>query len=555
MIAGVGVITFAASGQLGFFASLVGTHPHESTAEFVGDDAIFYASMNLRPGPTALNDARKLLDRVRENAEIDREYDEALVELEDQMGMDITGKLFRTIGPEVAVAAYLEAESYFLPDVVLFAGYQDYEVAKDLLDGFLNDQTADGSTAMTSTVDGLEVFGVAGPYSFDGADTFYALVPEPQYFIYTTSEDLLYRTLELMSTRTGTLAQTSDFIELRSRLPGNRIVSAFASSDAFSKFAQNSVIGMPSDYYESDPLGESLGSSGSAEEGRDSLGAFAFAITVADNNLKFDYIMKGDTQGIEGVSNLDDVPGMLPTTTVAFMSIGGLHSFWDAVQGNLSAQPETQGLFDSVFSEFEDASGIDVNDDILAALGERIGVAFLGGVVDPAMEDLSGLDAVALIEIADRERADATVAKIRNLIEDSGAAFEPVQLEQTEAWFTDSDSGGTRVGYMFVGDFLAIGLSQDSLEDVEAVYLRKDQALTSDSSYKAAFDGQSGADVVAFYLSVPALVDVIEAAIPADARTEYELDVKPWLDMFDTVAGGGSVNGEWTTGWLSVSLR
>ncbi len=252
--------------------------------------------------------------------------------------------------------------------------------------------------------------------------------------------------------------------------------------------------------------------------------------------------LSADGEGIHLDQILTDVPDG-PLRRIATLFVGGESDLLPEMPGDAwaaMALPEAgQGARELVNSfggliggaavneQVKRATGLDLEADVYSWLGD-VG-AFVRGTTQ---EELGG---ALVLQSTDDDRAASAFGKFAGLIgRQTGIAPEPVKVEGAEQAVAiaapDAPEqlvlarGEGRMVFAYTADAAADALSSDSkLGDSEA-FGAAEEILGDDMA-------------PSFVLSVPAVIELVDAF--GQATAEFE-EARPYLEAFDTVATGGS---------------
>jgi hypothetical protein len=127
---------------------------------------------------------------------------------------------------------------------------------------------------------------------------------------------------------------------------------------------------------------------------------------------------------------------------------------------------------DDIFDDFEDETGLHLEDDILALLTGEYAIA---GDVSDWEQDTPDFNILALLDVADPDRAQDTLDDLGNYLEDQGAVFvdesDPIQewefADSDEALGVTEEDGAVIIGYPVSAVEDAVEGQATSLADTE----------------------------------------------------------------------------------------
>ena len=188
------------------------------------------------------------------------------------------------------------------------------------------------------------------------------------------------------------------------------------------------------------------------------------------------------------------------------------------------------------------STGLDLEADVYSWLGD------VGGFVRGTSEaDLGG---ALVLESTDDDRAASAFGKFVGLIgRQAGAAPKPVKIAGAESAVEIPAPGAPQKLVLARGEGkMVAAYSTSAAEDA----LAPDAKLGDAATFKAA-EEQLGDDMNAsFVLSVPAIVQLVDAFGEADADFE---EARPYLEAFETVVTGGSTDDDTVRSRTAVTLK
>lgn len=531
----VAFFVFGGGDKLDMLVSAASVHPHESTAEWVSDDAIAYTSVNLRPGLSELLRARRFFENLVDFEEADQEFEDSVDELSETLGTDLREGVFPVLGPEIAVALYGGVDAVNgieEPDVIIFVGFLDMEVGKSLLESAV--------VAARERGESVEELarGEQTVYFID--ESGYAMAHESEpYLLLASSEETLDQTLSMMAEPVNPLSENEGFIAAMERLPENRFASGYMDiSEVFTE--EESVALFPFVGAESD----------------DAM-AFAGAVTIGKKDLRFDYVTRFGAESYDSLAPIGDSLNMLPSELIGFFGMGGLGATIDTAFGFDENVESQQFLSDA----FEQATGLDLMEDVMAPLGDEFAVALVDlkpteNEDDDLFSGFPEVNGLMLIEIDDMETMRATLDSLLTTAEDSGLVFNTMDINGVEAWGMETPEGpGLAPIFMFLDNFLVAGLSVESLEIAQGVASGDIANVRQNDSYDRIIDTIGDDSFATFFIDAEALGATIRAFMTGESLAEYDERYAPWFEKIDAFAMTSSYDGEWaqTTGLLTLN--
>ena len=186
--------------------------------------------------------------------------------------------------------------------------------------------------------------------------------------------------------------------------------------------------------------------------------------------------------------------------------------------------------------------GLDLQEDVFSWVGD-IAVFARGTTMD-------ALDGGVVIEVTDSDKAKAAFGKLIGLAQSqAGVAARPVKLDGAETAFEAAAPGTPKpVVAARSDDRVVIALGREAA----AAALGGDSTLADSDAYESA-KSVLGDDVEpSFLLSMPAVLELVQAAGKADAEFEK---AKPYLEAFGVLAGGSGRDGEVARSRFAAELR
>ncbi len=235
--------------------------------------------------------------------------------------------------------------------------------------------------------------------------------------------------------------------------------------------------------------------------------------------------------------------GVLPPTTVAL------------VEGHDVGTALTR-LKDLVASDPAMAEGVSQIDDVLAIVGGWDAVVgWMGEAGVAVSRDGDEIGGGLVVTPTDPEAAERLLTQLKGFVQLAGAG--------SGITVTDEAYGGTTITVIDLGDLGDLaGAATDGAVDVpadlqisyaatdEVVVLgygtaftkavldaRSGESLADTARFSAALEQAGTAHASLFWLDVTGIRDLVEAQVPAADKAEYEADLKPYLEAFDSVIG------------------
>ena len=223
---------------------------------------------------------------------------------------------------------------------------------------------------------------------------------------------------------------------------------------------------------------------------------------------------------LDGETLLEELPEE-SWTALGLPDVGGLTgAIYDLLreQGGEAFAEAEQGI-----AEFEEASGLDFEDDIVGGLrGTRL---FATGNIGPATR--GGL----IVDTTDEDKASEIVTALRAVVEEEGAGVEELDLEGYDEGFTIGQPGAPDSGYVVVDDArIVAGFGEEATLDA----LEADEPLEESESFRRAGDLLGDDYEPYYYLDLEVAIGAFQTFVPADEPQEIE----PILEAARSLAVG-----------------
>ena len=188
------------------------------------------------------------------------------------------------------------------------------------------------------------------------------------------------------------------------------------------------------------------------------------------------------------------------------------------------------------------ATGLDLEADVYSWLGD---VGFF--VRGTSQQELGG---ALVLESTDDDRAATAFGKFVALIgRQAGVKPDPVQIDGAESAVAIAAPDAPEQLVLARGEGrVVLAYTADAAADA----LSPDAKLGDAPTYKAAEEVLGDDAAPSFVLSVPAILELVDAFGEADAEFEK---ARPYLEAFDTIASGGSVDDGTVHSRTAVTLK
>ncbi len=543
------VLSFVGNDKLSLLISAATVHPHESTAEWVGDDAMGYASINLRPGLSELLRARDLFNNIVDFDQADTEFDNGIDELSERLGIDVRDGVLPVLGPELAVAAYAGNDPFFdEPGVVFFAGFLDMGVGRSIVDAYVAKTEREGEMIELMTIGGLETY-------YLNEEIYVTVHDSEPYVLIASTQGVLERTLSMMETPVNPLSEDPEFIAAMDQLPDKRFVSGYANLSQFTAVGfDNTVPGSMNlqPNFGIFPFG--VGVDGTSPESQ----VIAGAATIGKKDMRIDYVFTVDPETYVGVAPPSAVLDLVPGEVIGFFSMGGLQLAIDQMLELFDGE----GLDSDLNSEFTEQTGLDLETDLLDPIGKEIAVVLIdlenGGPPGSSILDSPPRIAAALIvELDDVGRMDATMDRIREIAAESDVNFTAVDVAGEPAWLalTPKESPPLELAYMLTDGFFVGGISLDSLERVKMTADGDLDSVKDNDAYRRALDTVGDDALYTFFLEFEPLSKAVRSFIDPDDLPEFDERLAPWFEKIESFALTTSVDEAWVSTTMLLTIN
>jgi hypothetical protein len=255
----------------------------------------------------------------------------------------------------------------------------------------------------------------------------------------------------------------------------------------------------------------------------------AGAMTVSDGDI----VMTSRTTHPESTEPIVDTPSTLaalvPGASLAFVEVHGVGNAISTLLAGVKAQPGIEALGVPV-ETVEGLLGAKL-EDLFAWVGDVavVGWAAEGAPTGALVSQVT--DAAAADERIRQVQAFLQLAGIGGAVKTSTSTYEGATITSV----TVSDAGtDVTISFTLSGGTFVLGLGEASVKAVLDV--TPETALAADAGYQATMSAAGPTtNSGSAYVDLRGIREAIEPAIPADARSRYEQEVKAWLLPFDQV--------------------
>ena len=523
-IAAAIVAAVIVAGAFYFFSQV--SRPGEATAKFIPASAPLYFSLNLRPGLDQTRMGREVISLLQTDAFLDWR-DDLLDDIEDETDIHFLDDVSTWLGTDISFALLNvgadEPEEWVL---LVQVGDRDsaLDFAEDLVD-YLEDE-------FSTDFDG-DYYREADMWIAD--DEPMALGLTDEYLLVADGEDTLtdmIRNLESPPSRS--LADTEDFIAARELVQAKRVTFLFVQVEDLLDAAEDVT-----DLY--DFVGDEAAM---RRQVRRNTPKYAAASTsFVEKGIRIDVVAESPS----GVLVLDSEsplrsPEVVPADTLALVSGGGVQEIWewyvDAIGGFDSY---TADEFDRALRDFEDETGVDVEDDLIDRMSGEVAVAVLSS--DLTLEGLDigepeSIDALLLAGVEDGRRVEKAFDDIAAVAEEEGIEFDRERLGDYEAVTMDLDDSlfddiGLEPGYVVTENWAVVGSTLESLEAFHDATTGVTDSLSSAPKFTRLMGMVPSPIHLLFYADIGGILDAVEDALDAETRRDYRRNVEPFIEPLD----------------------
>ncbi len=228
-------------------------------------------------------------------------------------------------------------------------------------------------------------------------------------------------------------------------------------------------------------------------------------------------------------AGLGDVGQALTKGLAQFKSVA-------ASSSGASAQQFDQGL-----QQFQQATGLDLQKDVLSWMGD--GGLFVRG---SGLTDIGGALVVTTKDPATTKR---TLARVQQLVQQSGQRVAPLTGNSVDEGFSITPSGApVEVLVAVGGDKFVVAVNRSALQEA----LDTTRPLSDDPAYKAAGEALGDGLKPSLFIDARTVVSLVGLAAGSDPSFQQ---ARPYLDALTTIAAGGSRDGDVAKQTVVVGLR
>ncbi|MDQ3941119.1 MAG: DUF3352 domain-containing protein [Actinomycetota bacterium] len=490
-----------------------GTPAEDSAIELVPDDAWLYANLFIEPS----DDQKRALDALLQRFPKVKSTEQALDELAELFneGLDDIGLTYEDdVEPWLGnqVAFFLSGDDFEVPDGAALLATDDPEAAAEAIEkARASDEF--GTEPETKTYEGVE-------YEVDDDD---AEVPFALGFV----EDFLVAGTEVgfqavvdASTDEENLSTSEKYENAFEGVEDDNLLSLFLDQGVFAEeLAQSGEL--------SDEEIEAI----STIPGFEGVGGFVLA--ARSDGL----MMQGSTPIPEGrggvfasASTGTPLLGEMPADAWFAVGIPEIGKLIKAFLETVSAFP---GDFTSMSRDFEDETGLDLEDDVLSWMGD---LAFF--VQGTNFQEIGG---GVVLESSDPDATQRVLDRARTMLEIEGIRVTDEERDGHRGFAVSA--GIPAPIFALAADRLVIAYGNKATDDAIA----PEDKLGDDPTFQLAEAALGGDLEPSFFVNFEGVVELIEFAqgfggVSPDPT--YQRDVRPWLDPISFVVAGSRRDGD-----------
>jgi hypothetical protein len=275
---------------------------------------------------------------------------------------------------------------------------------------------------------------------------------------------------------------------------------------------------------------------------------FAMAVQASGDHLTVDVAQPRTATSIAANDRTSVLAGRLPRSTVVELEQHDLGTVIEAIFKAQAAIPANADGIKALNDAFDRVGGLE---SFTSWIGDTALVVTLDGAT------WGGGLVVALPDAASAATAAGKLATIKNLaslagsggvtVSDAtyaGATITTVDLGDLSSLAPSAGlpdgiaAGRASFSYTLNDGLVILGVGGDSV--VKAILDAKaGSSLADQQRYKTAIDAAGGASRSQGYLDLRAIIDAVEVYLPAEQRTTFDRDVKPYLDPLQAVGLAG----------------
>jgi len=482
--------------------------PDAQPASVVPASAPLYFEVTVRPEGDLRADAeaaaRKILRQQEPVAGLRRLIDQGLAEDQVSLQQDIEPWLGRRVGVVVSNVAAAE------PDFALIATTEDTGEAVDSIVTAREREKGEGEPQLEERdYNGTQ-------YLFDSADG--TGLAEVGDFVVLADEPMLGRIIDAQEDG-EVLTDDERFSQAREGVGEEGLGFGYLNVQALLDLAARSGA-VPSQGLE--PLRQLVGES------------VALSLTAQESAVALDVVSVGaEPQPGADPAAVAEAVRALPAGSLAGLGLGDVGEL-------INTQLEASGLGPNVLGQVEQATGINVQEDLLSWMGQ--GSAFVQGT---GIGDVGG---ALIVQTDDRQATLDALEQIEPLLEAQDATVEEVDEDGVVGLQAEFEGLPLPVYLVVADERFLVALGDAALDSA----VQPQGALGDDQGFARAASALGEGLQPSFYASVPGLVGLAESfGLVQDPSFQQ---ARPYLDAFTALVGGGARDGEVSRNRISLGL-
>jgi hypothetical protein len=419
----------------------------EAAIQLVPQDAWGVVTLDLTPSTEQIPTFKRILDAVKAEG-LEAEADKAITKMmEDSPLMaEVRPHLDRSF----AVAMLKPAAEGNQPEVAVLLATKDPGKVSGIL----------GKHGKKAPQQGLDV------YHVEKGDANLAMVGD--YLVASPKAEGLLAVNAIHGKKAPSMAESADYQQARASLPKDANLMVFVAPAALEQLnKQNkSVTGfsMPTTRY------------------------MAIGLTIRDKGLELSGQTPTNVAADSAYKSLGQIAAVspdalkkLPEGAFGVYAMSQPGKYWDPVKTEMYKSPEAKEKAEDGIKDFERETGVDVEEELVPALGGNLLVAVYPNQKDPTgvpeflavADDTNGADPAAVAE------------KIRSAAAKEGHALKPREITGGTIWATPEPIEGKTACMAQSGKGLLVASSTDLLEKALASYGSASGGLMAEPSFAA----------------------------------------------------------------------
>ena len=252
-----------------------------------------------------------------------------------------------------------------------------------------------------------------------------------------------------------------------------------------------------------------------------------------------------------------DIPVMGFAPADGLLAIGGnlfdSDMLYDGMKKLVAALGQGQQMsLDDQLKQLEEPLGFSIKNDLLAALGNEVGV-FVNSV-SIQRQGMPEVDAAVVLKVRDKAKMEKVLAGIEKLVDqqlgsmaaamnpDANDKKAPASQFKTETVGSDTVKyiqamPGIAPGFVISGDYVVIGTNKDGIKKMLELKGGKGEGLLQAQNYKDVTSRMAGTTNMFQFANIGAIIDVAAKAVASSGDAD---SAKPVLDALHVLKCGGS---------------